>query len=27
LSSAISRVRIVPETVDAIGNHETGLWG
>jgi protein ImuB len=27
LSSGISRVRIVPETVDAIGNHETGLWG
>ncbi|MGV8877103.1 MAG: DNA polymerase Y family protein, partial [Rhodoglobus sp.] len=27
LSSGISRVRIVPETVDAIGNHEMGLWG
>lgn len=27
LSSGISRVHIVPETVDAIGNHETGLWG
>jgi protein ImuB len=27
LSSGITRVRIVPETVDAIGNHETGLWG
>ncbi|MBH0083510.1 DNA polymerase Y family protein [Salinibacterium sp. SWN167] len=27
LSSGISRVRIVPETVDEIGHHETGLWG
>ncbi|MEQ1737624.1 MAG: DNA polymerase Y family protein, partial [Rhodoglobus sp.] len=25
--SGITRVRIVPEAVDAIGNHETGLWG
>lgn len=27
LSSGISRVRIVPETVDEIGHHEIGLWG
>ena len=27
LSSGISRVRIVPETVDEIGHHEVGLWG
>jgi protein ImuB len=27
LTSGITRVRIVPEAVDAIGNHETGLWG
>jgi protein ImuB len=27
LSSAITRVRILPESVDAIGNHEAGLWG
>ena len=27
LSSAITRVRVVPESVDAIGNHEQGLWG
>jgi protein ImuB len=27
LSSAIVRVRIFPESVDAIGNHEEGLWG
>lgn len=27
LSSRIARVRIVPESVDAIGNHEQGLWG
>ena len=27
LSSGITRVRVVPETVDAIGNHEQGLWG
>jgi len=27
LNSAICRVRIVPETVEPIGNHETGLWG
>jgi protein ImuB len=27
LSSGISRVRVVPESVDAIGNHEQGLWG
>jgi protein ImuB len=25
--SAISRVRISPETVDAVGAHERGLWG
>lgn len=27
LSSPITRVRVVPEAVDAIGNHEHGLWG
>ncbi|MEP6482096.1 MAG: DNA polymerase Y family protein [Rhodoglobus sp.] len=27
LSSGIIRVRISPEAVDAIGNHESGLWG
>ncbi|WP_010202487.1 DNA polymerase Y family protein [Salinibacterium sp. PAMC 21357] len=27
LSSGITRVRISPETVEPIGNHETGLWG
>ena len=27
LSAGITRVRISPEAVDAIGNHETGLWG
>lgn len=27
LSSGITRVRVVPERVDAIGNHEEGLWG
>lgn len=27
LSSRITRVRVVPESVDAIGNHEQGLWG
>ncbi|MET4704676.1 DNA polymerase Y family protein [Frigoribacterium sp. UYMn621] len=27
LSSGIIRVRVVPESVDAIGNHEEGLWG
>jgi protein ImuB len=27
LSSAITRVRVVPEAVDAIDNHEQGLWG
>lgn len=27
LSSPISYVRVVPESVDAIGNHEQGLWG
>jgi protein ImuB len=27
LSSGITRVRVVPEAVDAIGNHEQGLWG
>jgi protein ImuB len=26
-SSGVTRVRISPEAVDAIGNHETGLWG
>jgi protein ImuB len=27
LGSGIVRVRVVPESVDAIGNHEQGLWG
>ncbi len=27
LSSPVTRVRVVPEAVDAIGNHEQGLWG
>lgn len=27
LSSGIIRVRIAPEALDSIGNHETGLWG
>jgi protein ImuB len=27
LSSGISRVRVVPESVDDIGHHEEGLWG
>lgn len=27
LDAGIVRVRIVPDAVDAIGNHETGLWG
>ena len=27
LSSRITRVRVIPESVDAIGNHEQGLWG
>lgn len=27
LSSSVSYVRVVPEAVDAIGNHEQGLWG
>jgi protein ImuB len=27
LSSGIVKVTIVPESVDAIGNHENGLWG
>lgn len=27
LSSGVTRVRVSPEAVDAIGNHETGLWG
>lgn len=27
LSSGIIRVRVIPESVDAIGNHERGLWG
>ena len=27
LDSGIVRVRIIPESVDAIGNHEHGLWG
>ena len=27
LSAGIIRVRIAPEAVDAIGHHETGLWG
>jgi protein ImuB len=27
LSSGVIRVRLFPESVDAIGNHEAGLWG
>ncbi|MEO7006340.1 MAG: DNA polymerase Y family protein [Terrimesophilobacter sp.] len=27
LDSSVSRVRVTPESVDAIGNHEEGLWG
>ena len=27
LGAAITRVRITPDRVDAIGNHEEGLWG
>ncbi|MES2171811.1 MAG: DNA polymerase Y family protein, partial [Actinomycetota bacterium] len=27
LSSPVTRVRVMPEAVDAIGNHEQGLWG
>ncbi|PJJ72177.1 protein ImuB [Diaminobutyricimonas aerilata] len=27
LRSGVVRVRLTPETVDAIGNHEHGLWG
>ena len=27
LSSRVARVRVVPEAVDAIANHEHGLWG
>lgn len=27
LTSRVTRVRVVPESVDAIGNHEHGLWG
>jgi protein ImuB len=27
LSSGVTRVRVAPEAVDAIGNHESGLWG
>ena len=27
LNSGVTRVRVSPESVDAIGNHETGLWG
>lgn len=27
LRSAVTRVRVQPEAVDAIGNHEQGLWG
>ncbi len=27
LTAAVTRVRLVPETVDAISNHEQGLWG
>lgn len=27
LSSGVTRVTISPEAVDAIGNHESGLWG
>lgn len=27
LNSGITRVRVLPESVDTIGNHEEGLWG
>jgi protein ImuB len=27
LASGVTRVRVAPESVDAIGNHEEGLWG
>jgi protein ImuB len=27
LNSAVTRVAVSPESVDAIGNHEAGLWG
>ena len=27
LGSAVTQVRVVPEAVDSIGNHEQGLWG
>lgn len=27
LSSGVTRVQIAPQAVDAIGNHESGLWG
>jgi len=27
LTAGITRVRVSPEAVDAIGNHESGLWG
>jgi protein ImuB len=27
LDSSVCRVRVTPESVDAIGNHEEGLWG
>jgi protein ImuB len=27
LGSGVTRVRVSPEAVDAIGNHESGLWG
>ncbi|MCU1558822.1 MAG: polymerase family protein [Microbacteriaceae bacterium] len=27
LGSGVTRVRVVPESVDGIGNHEQGLWG
>ena len=27
LKSGVTRVRVSPESVDAIGNHESGLWG
>ncbi len=27
LTSRVAQVRVVPESVDAIGNHEQGLWG
>lgn len=27
LGSAVTRVRVLPESVDTIGNHEEGLWG